>query len=483
VLATVKGDVHDIGKNIVGIVLQCNNYEVIDLGVMVPAQRILDTARELEADIIGLSGLITPSLEEMAYVAGEMERQGFHLPLLIGGATTSRAHTAVKIAPNYSGPLVYVPDASRAVGVVASLLSETQTVAFAAAAREEYAVLRAEHLAREETTNRFPIDEARAHPAPVHWDGYTPPAPQKLGLTVYEDYPLADLVERIDWTPFFQAWEISGTFPKLLDDPTVGESARTLYEEAQAMLRRIVEERWLRASAVVGLWPASRVGDDIEVYVDEQRDSVVATVHTLRQQTSRDRGRRENYALADFIAPRDSGLADYLGGFAVTTGHGLDERVAAFEADNDDYSSIMLKALGDRLAEALAERMHERVRRDLWGYAADETLDNAALIAEQYRGIRPAPGYPACPDHTEKRILFDLLHAEQNTGIELTDSFAMHPTAAVSGWYFSHPDSRYFGVGRIERDQVRDYARRKRMTIAEVEHWLAPNLAYDPERQ
>ena len=480
VLATVKGDVHDIGKNIVGIVLQCNNYEVIDLGVMVPAQRILDTAREVEADVIGLSGLITPSLEEMAYVANEMERQGFRLPLLIGGATTSRAHTAVKIAPNYSGPLVYVPDASRAVSVVATLLSEAHFEAFAAATRAEYDGIREEHLSREGAANRFPIAEARAHPAPVRWEGYTPPPPQSPGLTVYRDYPMADLVEWIDWTPFFQAWEIVGTFPKLLDDPKVGETARALYEDAQAMLRRIVDERWLRASAVAGLWPASRVGDDIEVYTDESRTTVAATIHTLRQQTSRDRGRAENYALADFVAAKESGVPDYLGGFAVTAGHGLDERVAAYKAANDDYSAIILEALADRLAEALAEHIHERVRKDLWGYSPDEALENTALIAEQYRGIRPAPGYPACPDHTEKGILFELLSAEANTGITLTDSFAMHPTAAVSGFYFSHPDTRYFGVGRIERDQVEDYARRKGMTLPEAERWLASNLAYTP---
>ncbi len=480
VLATVKGDVHDIGKNIVGIVLQCNNYEVIDLGVMVPAQRILDTAREVEADVIGLSGLITPSLEEMAYVASEMERQGFRLPLLIGGATTSRAHTAVKIAPNYSGPLVYVPDASRAVSVVSTLLSEAHFEAFAAATRAEYDGIREEHLSREGAANRFPIAEARAHPAPVRWEGYTPPPPQSPGLTMYRDYPMADLVEWIDWTPFFQAWEIAGTFPKLLDDPKVGETARALYEDAQAMLRRIVDERWLRASAVAGLWPASRVGDDIEVYTDESRTTVAATIHTLRQQTSRDRGRAENYALADFVAAKESGVPDYLGGFAVTAGHGLDERVAAYKAANDDYSAIILEALADRLAEALAERIHERVRKDLWGYSPDEALENTALIAEQYRGIRPAPGYPACPDHTEKGILFELLSAEANTGITLTDSFAMHPTAAVSGFYFSHPDTRYFGVGRIERDQVEDYARRKGMTLPEAERWLASNLAYTP---
>ena len=480
VMATVKGDVHDIGKNIVGIVLQCNNYEVIDLGVMVPAQRILDTAIEVGADVIGLSGLITPSLEEMAYVASEMQRQGFTLPLLIGGATTSRAHTAVKIAPNYLGPLVYVPDASRAVSVVSRLLAGDS---LADETRIEYDHIREEHLSRTETTDRYPIEEARARSAPVHWEGYAPPHPQQAGITEFRDYPLADLVDRIDWTPFFQAWEISGSFPQLLDDPVVGEAAHQLYEDAQAMLRRIVDERWLHAHAVVGLWPANRRGDDIEVYTDESRTHVAATVHTLRQQTSRERGRPENIALADYIAPADSGVPDYLGGFAVTAGDGIDARVAAFEADHDDYSAILLKALADRLAEALAERIHERVRTDLWCYATDEALDNAAVIAERYRGIRPAPGYPACPDHTEKRTLFDMLDAEVRTGITLTDSFAMQPAASVSGYYFSHPDARYFGVGRIGRDQVEDYARRKGTSIGEMERWLAPNLCYDPRRR
>ena len=482
VLATVKGDVHDIGKNIVGIVLQCNNYEVVDLGVMVPAQRILDTARELEADVVGLSGLITPSLEEMAYVAGEMERQGFTLPLLIGGATTSRAHTAVKIAPNYSGPLVYVPDASRAVGVVSTLLSNERSGAFATETRAEYARIREEHIGRDEDRNRVSIEEARLHPAPVHWEGYTPPRPAQLGVTTFEDYPLAELVERIDWTPFFQAWELRGSYPQLLEDATVGEAARALLDDAQRMLRRVVDEHWLTARAVVGFWPANREGDDLVLFEDDTRTGELATIHTLRQQTSRERGRPENYSIADFVASRDSGTPDYLGGFAVTAGIGLDPHVAAFEAENDDYSAIMLKALADRLAEALAERMHERVRRELWGYAPDEALDNSALIAEQYRGIRPAPGYPACPDHTEKGTLFALLDAEARIGITLTDSFAMLPTAAVSGFYFSHPDSRYFGVGRIERDQVEDYARRKNMTIEEAERWLAPNLAYSRAR-
>ena len=482
VLATVKGDVHDIGKNIVGVVLSCNNYEVIDLGVMVPAAKILETARTLNADIIGLSGLITPSLEEMAFVASEMQRMEFTVPLLIGGATTSRAHTAVKIAPNYRGPLMYVQDASRAVGVVSQLLSETHRDAFVADTRAEYDGIRAAYLDRQDTSNRYSIVEARRHPAPIDWAGYTPPRPHALGLTTFADYPLEELIERIDWTPFFQAWGLTGSYPKIFDDPVVGESARSTYAEGQAMLKRVVAEGWLHANGVVGLWPANSVGDDIEVYADDTRTEVIATIHTLRQQTSQDRGRAENYALADFIAPKSSGIADYIGGFAVTAGLGPEDRVAQFEAEHDDYSAIMLKVLADRLAEAFAERLHERVRREYWGYAPDEALDNDALIDEKYQGIRPAPGYPACPDHTEKGTLFGLLQATQRTGIELTESFAMQPGASVSGFYFSHPASRYFGVGRIERDQVEDYARRKGMTLAEAERWLAPNLNYERGR-
>ena len=482
VLATVKGDVHDIGKNIVGVVLQCNNYEVIDLGVMVPAARIIDTAIKEKADVIGLSGLITPSLEEMAYFAAEIERLGFTTPLLIGGATTSRAHTAVKIAPNYSGAVVYVPDASRAVGVVSRLLSDTQRDEFAAEVRAEYDAIRTAHQDRQDAADRYPIVEARAHPAPVEWEGYVPPRPLVPGITVFEDYPLEELVPYMDWTPFFQTWELQGTFPKILDDPVVGESARSVYHDAQEMLHRLVRERWLRARGVIGLWPANAIGDDIEVYTNDDRREVRATVHTLRQQTGRSRGRAENAALADYIAARSSEVPDWLGGFAVTAGAGIEERVAAFEAAHDDYSSIMLKSLADRLAEAFAERLHERVRREFWGYAPDEALPNDALIAERYRGIRPAPGYPACPDHTEKRTLFDLLGAEQRAGIALTESFAMLPGAAVSGYYFSHPQARYFGVGRIERDQVADYARRKGWTLEEAERWLAPNLNYERAR-
>jgi 5-methyltetrahydrofolate--homocysteine methyltransferase len=483
VMATVKGDVHDIGKNIVGVVLQCNNYDVVDLGVMVPAAAILEAARREHADAIGLSGLITPSLDEMCYVASEMQREGFTLPLLIGGATTSRIHTAVKIAPNYDGPVLYVQDASRAVGTVSSLLSETQHDALVADTRAEYDRIREEHLGRQEQTDRYPIAQARALPAPVSWEGYTPPAPRVPGITVFQDYPLAELVDRIDWTPFFQTWELAGTYPKIFNDPVVGEAARNLYNDAQAMLGQMVAEHWVTARGVVGLWPANSVGDDIEVYADASRTQVAAVIHTLRQQTSRDRGRAENFALSDFIAPKATGLADYIGGFAVSAGFGEAERVAAFQAEHDDYRAIMLRALCDRLAEAFAERLHERVRREFWGYAPDEALDNEALIGEQYQGIRPAPGYPACPDHTEKGTLFDLLQAEANTGIELTDSFAMMPGAAVSGLYFSHPQARYFGVGKIMLDQVQDYADRKGMTLAEAERWLAPNLGYTPARR
>ena len=482
VLATVKGDVHDIGKNIVGVVLQCNNYDVIDLGVMVPAQQILETAREEEADLIGLSGLITPSLDEMVQFAGEMQRRELDLPLLIGGATTSLVHTAVRIAPQYDGPVVYVQDASRAVGVTANLLSPTAHDGFVEATRSEYDTARERHLGRREAVKRHSIERARELGAGIDWDGYEAPRPANLGVTVFEDYPLKELVEGIDWKPFFQTWELSGSFPQILDDPVVGDAARGVYDDARAMLRQIVEERWLTARAVVGLWPANAVGDDIQLYASDERAEMLSTVHTLRQQTNAER-ERENLALADFVAPRDFGVADYLGGFAVTAGTGIEEHVARFEAEHDDYRAIMLKALADRLAEALAERMHERVRRELWGYAPDEDLDNDALIAESYQGIRPAPGYPACPDHTEKRTLFDLLSAEANAEITLTESFAMSPGASVSGWYFSHPEARYFGVGRIERDQVEDYALRKGWSVDEAERWLAPNLNYEPARE
>ncbi len=480
-LATVKGDVHDIGKNIVGVVLQCNNYQVIDLGVMVPAAKILEAATRENVDVIGLSGLITPSLDEMCYLAAEMKRLGFTQPLLIGGATTSRVHTAVKIQPNYDGPLVYVPDASRAVGVCAGLLA-TDGAAYAAKVRTEYQSVREAHSRKRDDSQRLPLAQARANRLKVAFDGYLPPVPTAPGVTVFDDYPLDELTGRIDWTPFFRVWELAGTYPTILDDAVVGETARNVYADAQAMLKRMVAERWVRARGVIGFWPANSVGDDdIEVFSDDRRRGVLATIHTLRQQMPRGRDGRANLALADFIAPRESGIADWIGGFAVSTGEGLDAIVKDFERQHDDYHSIMAKALADRLAEALAERMHERVRKEFWGYAAAEALSNEALIKEEYRGIRPAPGYPACPDHTEKRTLFDLLQAERNAGITLTESFAMVPAASVAGYYFSHPESRYFGVGRIHRDQVDDYARRKGVNLKEMERWLSPILAYDPD--
>jgi 5-methyltetrahydrofolate--homocysteine methyltransferase len=480
VMATVKGDVHDIGKNIVGVVLQCNNYEVIDLGVMVPAAKILETARAEDADIIGLSGLITPSLDEMCQVAAEMERQGFDLPLLIGGATTSRVHTAVKIHPQYRrGQAVYVTDASRAVGVAAALLSP-QRPAFVADTRSEYARIAAAHARSEAERHRLTLALARANGSRLDWSGsYRPPRPATLGTTVLADYPLAELVDYIDWTPFFATWELAGKYPAILDDAKVGAAARSLFADAKEMLARIVDERWLKAAAVVGFWPANSDGDDILVFADERRETPVAVLHSLRQQLARREG-RANVALADFIAPRDSGIADYVGGFTVTAGLGEDVLAERFKAAGDDYSAIMAKALADRLAEALAERMHERVRREFWAYAPDEALTADALIGEQYRGIRPAPGYPAQPDHTEKETLFRLLGSEAAIGVTLTENFAMWPGAAVSGLYFSHPDARYFGVGKIERDQVEDYARRKGWSIAEAERWLLPILNYTP---
>ena len=476
-MATVKGDVHDIGKNIVGVVLQCNNYEVIDLGVMVPCAKILETARREKADVIGLSGLITPSLEEMSFVAEEMAREGFTVPLLIGGATTSRAHTAVKIAPRYPHAVVHVLDASRAVGVAGNLLSDTLRTEFEAGVRAEYDALRQERAARGAGDRLGTLAEARAArfvPATAE----LPPRPAFLGTRVFEDYPLAELVDRIDWTPFFQTWELPGHYPAILEDPLTRAAAAPLYQDARRMLERIVCERLLRARAVIGFWPAAASGDDIELYTDERRSEVLRVVHTLRQQMGKSPG-RPNLALADYVAPRGDGRPDYLGGFAVTAGHGLAELVAGYERAHDDYSAILAKALADRLAEAFAERMHERVRREFWGYAPDEQLTNDDLVREAYQGIRPAPGYPACPDHTEKEILFGLLDAEAAAGIRLTESFAMTPAAAVSGWYFWHPDARYFGVGKLGRDQVEDYARRKGMTVEAVERWLAPNLGYE----
>jgi 5-methyltetrahydrofolate--homocysteine methyltransferase len=482
-MATVKGDVHDIGKNIVGVVLQCNNYDVIDLGVMVPCARILETAKREKVNLIGLSGLITPSLEEMCYVAEEMTREGFDLPLLIGGATTSRVHTAVKIAPRYANAVVHVLDASRAVGVAGKLLSDTLRPAFAAEVAREYEGIRRARAERPAGDRIAPLADARAARFVPKNGDLRPPRPSFLGVRVFDNYPLAELVERIDWTPFFQTWELPGHYPAILTDPATARAAGSLFKDAQALLDRIVPERLLTAKAVVGFWPANSVGDDIELYRDEARKERLAVVHTIRQQMARaDGAGRANYALADFVARKDSGVPDFFGGFAVTAGHGVDALVAEFERAHDDYSAILAKALADRLAEALAERMHERVRRELWGYAPDEALANEQLIREQYQGIRPAPGYPACPDHTEKGTLFELLDAERRIGIKLTESYAMTPTAAVSGWYFWHPEAKYFGVGKIGRDQVEDYARRKGMTVAETERWLAPNLAYEPAR-
>ncbi len=479
VMATVKGDVHDIGKNIVTVVLQCNNFEVVNMGVMVPCQQILDTAREHNADVIGLSGLITPSLEEMAHVAKEMERQGFKIPLLIGGATTSRVHTAVKIEPNYpSGTTVYVTDASRAVGVCSNLLSDTLRDDYIAGIKADYSEARVQFEGKKSRAVYVPLEQARSHGLSTDWSRYTPPKPAFIGVQALHDYSLAEIATYIDWTPFFQAWELAGRYPKILQDEVVGAEATKLFADAQAMLKKIIAEKWLTANAVFGLFPANTVGsDDIEIYTDESRSNVAMTWHNLRQQTKKPAD-IPNYCLADYIAPKDSGVADYIGGFAVTTGIGIDARVEEFEKNNDDYSAILLKALADRLAEAFAELLHAKVRREFWGYAADESLDNDALINEAYRGIRPAPGYPACPEHTEKGPLFALLDATNNAGIELTDSYAMLPTAAVSGFYFSHPDAKYFATGKIDRDQVASYAERQGWSIEEAERWLAPVLSY-----
>jgi 5-methyltetrahydrofolate--homocysteine methyltransferase len=478
IMATVKGDVHDIGKKIVGVVLQCNGYDVVDLGVMVPAEQILQASREEKADIIGLSGLITPSLEEMRHVASEMERQEMDLPLLIGGATTSKIHTAVKIEPNYSrAPAIHVVDASRAVGVVSNLLS-SDTESYAAAIREEYATLRRQHDGRRARTRLIPLADARQRRLQIDWAAYTPPKPHLLGVKSWQNFPIAQLRSFIDWTPFFTAWELSGKFPRILDDPKVGQSATQLYNDAQAMLDRIIAENWLTAKAVIGLFPAHSVGDDVIVYADESRAERLTAVHCLRQQMEKPPG-RPNLSLADFIAPEETGIPDYLGMFVVTTGIGLAEKAAEFEAQHDDYNAILLKALADRLAEAFAEVMHGCVRREYWGYAPDETLDNAALIAESYQGIRPAPGYPACPDHTEKGELFRILDATNRAGVMLTESYAMLPAAAVSGYYFAHPQASYFGIGRIAKDQLADYAQRKGMDLATAERWLASNLGYE----
>ncbi|MFN6546622.1 methionine synthase [Mycolicibacterium nivoides] len=480
IMATVKGDVHDIGKNIVGVVLQCNNYTVIDLGVMVPAQKILDAAREHNADIIGLSGLITPSLDEMVNFAVEMEREGMEIPLLIGGATTSRAHTAVKVAPRRSGPVVWVKDASRSVPVAAALLDDKQRPALLEATATDYAALRERHAQKNERP-MLTLEKARANRTPIEWDGYTPPVPAiGAGIRDFLEYDLAELREYIDWQPFFNAWEMKGRFPDILNNPVSGEAARKLYDDAQQMLDTLIKEKWLKANGVIGFFPANAVGDDIEVYTDETRTEVLTTLHNLRQQGEHRDG-IPNRSLGDYIAPKDTGLADYVGAFAVTSGLGSQDKIMEFKAALDDYSAILLESLADRLAEAFAERMHQRVREEFWGYQPDEQLDNEALIGEKYVGIRPAPGYPACPEHTEKVTLWQLMNVKERTGIELTESMAMWPGAAVSGWYFSHPQSQYFVVGRMAQDQVADYAKRKGWTLAEAERWLAPNLGYNPE--
>lgn len=487
-MATVKGDVHDIGKNIVGVVLQCNNFEVIDIGVMVPAQKILDAAKEHNVDIIGLSGLITPSLEEMTHIAKEMQRLDMNIPLMIGGATTSRAHTAVKIEPGYqNGPSVWVKDASRAVGVAQSLISEELKTDFVAKLRDDYVQVRENHANRRKQIKWLTLEQARANKTKIDWDTYTPPTPTFVGTKVFDDYSLEELSEYIDWTPFFHSWELKGSYPKIFDDANKGEEAKKLFTDAQTMLKKIIDEKWLTARAVIGFYPANSVNDDdIEIYdvpgaaTDDSRTKVLHTLHNLRQQQEKPGG-KPNRCLSDFVAPKNSGLKDYVGGFAVTAGIGIDEHIARFEAEHDDYQAIMLKALADRLAEAFAERMHQRVRKEFWAYAADESLNNKELTKELYKGIRPAAGYPACPDHTEKDTLWELLDAQANTGIWLTESKAMVPTAAVSGVYYSHPEACYFAVGKINRDQVDDYTQRKGSDTRTTQYWLAPNLGYDAD--
>jgi 5-methyltetrahydrofolate--homocysteine methyltransferase len=460
------------------VVLQCNNFEVIDLGVMVPAEKILETARREGADMIGLSGLITPSLDEMVHVAKEMKRQGFTVPLLIGGATTSPAHTAVKIDPEYAQAVAYVKDASRAVGVCQSLITAEGRAEVTSKLKADHAQRREQHKGRKTKAPAFTLAQARANRFRCDWPAYRPPVPKMTGTRVLENIPLDELVRYIDWMPFFNAWEFAGKFPDVLTDPIIGEAASNLYADARRMLKQMIAERWVQANAVIGFFPANSTDEDVEVYTDDTRASVAFHLHHLRQQKSKPDG-QPHYALADFVAPRDSGVPDWIGAFAVTAGIGLDEKVREFEARHDDYGSIMLKALADRLAEALAERMHERVRREFWGYAPEERFANDQLVREAYRGIRPAPGYPACPDHTEKATLWKLLDVERNVGIRLTENFAMYPTAAVSGWYFSHPEAKYFQVGRIDPDQVADYARRKELSLTEAERWLAPLIGYD----
>jgi len=474
-MATVKGDVHDIGKNIVGVVLRCNNYEVIDLGVMVPCEKILEIAKQEQVNIIGLSGLITPSLEEMVHVAKEMQRQQFQIPLLIGGATTSRAHTAIKIEENYSGPTIHVVDASRAVGVATQLLSQEHKTAFVQETRKEYATLRERHKNKKSENELLSLEEARDNKFTLNWREYCPPKPQFLGRQSLKDYPLSELLPYIDWSPFFQAWELAGSYPKILQDEVIGPTARSLFNDAQVMLNQLIQEQWLQANAVLAFFPANSVGDDIEIYTDENRDQVLAIFRMLRQQYRKPQG-KHNLCLSDFVAPRESGIPDYVGGFAVTAGLNLDERTQHFEQHHDEYSAILLKALGDRLAEAFAEHLHKRVRTQFWAYQPGENLSNEDLIAEKYLGIRPAPGYPACPDHTEKPLLFSLLNAPQEAAMTLTENFAMLPASSVSGFYFSHPQSQYFGIGKLGEDQVKDYAQRKGMDLAWVQRWLAPHL-------
>jgi len=475
VMATVKGDVHDIGKNIVGVVLQCNNFEVIDLGVMVPWADILKAANDHDADMIGLSGLITPSLDEMVTVASEMKRAKFDMPLLIGGATTSRVHTAVKIAPEYDGPVTHVLDASRAVGVASQLVSEEGKAAFVEKTKAEYDEIVRKRLAKPKSDRLVALEDARKNKATPDFDAFTPVRPSFTGTRVFDDFPLDELIERIDWTPFFRTWELAGTYPAILEDDVVGESARSLLADAEAMLKTIVEEKWLTAKGVVGFWPANADGDDVVLYTGDNRNEELSRVHFLRQQIQKREG-RANDCLADFIAPEGT-KPDWMGGFVVTAGHGIEPHLARFQANHDDYSDIMLKALADRLAEAFAEKMHELVRTELWGFAADEDLTNEEIIKERYTSIRPAPGYPACPDHSEKLELFRLLDATNATGVELTESFAMTPTAAVSGYYFAHPDAHYFGVGKIGEDQLTDYAKRRGVDIEQAARWLRPNLA------
>ena len=477
IMATVKGDVHDIGKNIVGVVLQCNNFEIIDLGVMVPAQKILNAAKEHNVDIIGLSGLITPSLEEMAHIASEMQRLDMNIPLLIGGATTSRAHTAVKIEPGYqNGPSVWVKDASRAVGVAQSLISEDLHDDFVTKLREDYVQVRENHANRQRAVKWLTLEQARANKTQINWGSYTPAKPKQLGVQVFDDFPLEELKDYIDWTPFFHAWEMKGSYPKILSDADKGEEATKLFADAQTMLEKIISEKWLQANAVVGIFPANSVGDDIEVFSKDDRTEVLTTFYNLRQQQQKAEG-KPNRCLSDFVAPKETGKPDYLGGFAVTTGIGIDERVAEYEKNHDDYHAIMLKALADRLAEAFAERLHEKVRREIWAYSSEQ-LSNEQLIKEEYKGIRPAAGYPTSPDHTEKDTLWELLNVKENTGIWLTEAKAMVPTAAVSGLYFAHPESTYFAVGKINKEQIEDYAGRKKLDQKTTEYWLAPNLGY-----